>query len=170
MSCSDITHCFLAMCPMTVEVTPQGVNMSKPNDREYVLNVAQQFLQGLGPHFNPLTSASCFREVCDSTGGDTNCFYRNFSSEAEDFLNKFSGVKLQRLIWGSVDPQTDPLKTGFGSTTIPRTSMGMMWPKADHLFNYTGREILRNVAAVSVVAAAYDLCFCKHHRGGVRPI
>ncbi len=152
---------------MRVKATPRGVSMSKTEGREYVLNVAQQFLQGIKGHANPLTSASWFKEVCDSMGRDTRCFYNNHAHLAEEFLDKFSGKKLQRILSaGRARRDDEPM----GATTIPRTSMWAMFPNIDCLIQEGGEKVLRNLAAVALVAAAYDICFCKHHRGGVRPI
>ena len=132
--------------------------MSKAQDREYILNVAQQFLQGIDDHINPLTSASWFREVCGSDGQGIGCFYNNHVNRAENFLKKFSGRKLQLLIIGSVSPQDDPHLTGFSSSSIPHSSMRILAgrEKVWDFFDSTGQEILCRLAAVSLLAAAYD--------------
>lgn len=146
--------------------------MSRTSDREYIINVAQQFLQNITGRPNPLTNFSWFAEVCGSRGHDAKCFYRNHAHLAQEFLKKFSGLKLQRLIIGSITPEEDPNFKGFNSSSIPRSSMRLLagGEKVWDLFNCGGHEIMCRLAAVSLLAAAYDLCFCRHFRDGIRPI
>lgn len=141
---------------------------NKDAERMYILNVAQQFLQSRPRIFNPLSNENYFHTLCDSTGYNARCFYANLASDAEKFLGKFKGPSLQRIICAS-NPTS-----GDGYTLPPngpvRVPMWLLGASTACLFATDGIGILRNVAAVSLVAAAYDLCYAKHHQGGVRPI
>ena len=141
--------------------------MSKSTDREYVLNVAQQFLQTLVPS-NPLKNRGYFEEISGKRGSDANCFYRNISWKAEEFLGKFRGDRLQRVLCAGLAP--DPRPQPLIRTEPIKTSMWEMFPKAEYLLKGDGKEVLRNLAAVSLTAAAYDLCYARHHQGGIRPL
>lgn len=156
------TDCTYSLYPMTVEVTPRSKyeqkNATEP--RKYVLNVAQQFLQAIDSPYNPFTSKLRFEKLCGLEGQDTRCFYRNLSDSAKAFLLPFQSLALQRIVCASIRgdvtfewPNNKPIQTPlwiYGADT-------------SSLFATDGKGILRNIAAVTLVAAAFDLCYTKHH-------
>lgn len=155
--------------PMMVEGTPKGEIMSvSRQQRAYVLNVAQQFLQSLG-EINPLKDKKNFAEIC-GCGGDsydhTGNFYRYFQPFARDYLlrNNFKPDKLCRLIMAGLGtsqasyvPRMTPLINVYGNTLH-------WWHDA------SGHDILGGFAKISLLGAAFDLCYAKHHQDGTRPL
>src|ERR1035437_1325844 len=135
--------------------------MSTLKNRTYVLNVAQQFLQGTSE--NPLLNKGWLDEICGKSGRDSNCFYRNFINEAEHFLESFGQDKLQQILCAAPPPpQVSPVPM--------KTPLMYLNPGISDLLNRSEEQILQKLAALSLVAAAYDLCYAKHHQGGVRPV
>lgn len=136
--------------------------------RVYVLNVAKQFLQGIEFNYNPLTNVEYFSKICGCAGIDTHSFYLRQRKDAEKFLTKFKGPALEQIICSCVPGSSLIL-------TIPeneprRTPMSEMGARASSLLAADGITILRNIAAVTLVAAAFDLCYSRHHQGGLSPI
>lgn len=136
--------------------------------REYVLNVARQFLQAKTHCFNPLTNRAYFDTLCNADGCHTRCFYANLSIAAEKFLQRFKGPALQRIICASIPGSRE----GF---TFPKdkpiqTPLWIYDASTSCLFAADGIGILRNIAAVTLVAAAFDLCYVKHHQPGMTAI
>ena len=134
----------------------------KKSDRVYVLNVARQFLQTLEPAFNPLTNRQRFDKLCNTNGCDTKCFYSNLSADAEKFLGSFKGPALQRIICASIPGDS----TGFAwpEDEPIQTPLWIYGAKTNCLFATDGIGILRNIAAVTLVAAAFDTCYVRHHQ------
>lgn len=143
----------------------QQINKS---DREYVLNVARQFLQTIVPAFNPLTNKQRFDELCNANGGDTRCFYANLSLDAKNFLDPFKGPALQRIICTSIPGSNDSFT--WPKDTPVQTPLWIYGANVSCLFASGGIGILRNIAAVTLVAAAFDLCYVRHHQPGMTPV
>lgn len=138
------------------------------SDRKYILNVARQFLQTITPAFNPFSNKQRFDKLCNANGCDTRCFYANLSSDAEEFLDSFKGPALQRIICASI-PVGNTSFT-FPEDTPVQTPLWIYGANTSCLFASDGIGILRNIAAVTLVAAAFDLCYVKHHQPGMTPV
>lgn len=149
--------------------TPEGEIMSKDRkkQRAYALNVAQQFLQRFREETNPLQSEHHFKDVLLSgVGSEARNFYGYYHTFARNFLvsNFRHEAKLARLIAaglgdndGSAHPKRTSLKSMFGSRLC-------WWHEG------SGETVLIGFATISLVAAAFDLCYPKHYQGGIRPI
>ncbi len=138
--------------------------MSTLKDREYTLNVARQFLQSTSN--NPLLSRGRFDEICRKSGRDASSFHGYFACAACDFLQKFQGDKLQKILCAAPHPEEAPTYPLKGPM---KTAIRSLEPSKDWLLNGDGEMILRKLAAVTLVAAAYDLCYIKHHQNNTRP-
>lgn len=138
------------------------------SDREYVLNVARQFLQTIEFIYNPLINRRRFDNLCNATGTDVRCFYANLSLDAEKFLTRFKGRALQRIICASIPGD----RNGFvwPKDTPVQTPLWIYGADTSCLFATDGIGILKNIAAVTLVAAAFDLCYVKHHQLGMEPV
>lgn len=149
-------------------MSSKKVKHAPKSGRVYVLNVAKQFLQSLDDYFNPLKNVDYFNKLCGSIGIDAKNFYSYLHTDAEKFLAKFKGPALQEIICACVNGSDD--LNSVRETEPRRTPMWVMNASTSYLFSADGISILRNIAAVTVVAAAYDLCYSKHHQGGLSPI
>lgn len=144
--------------------------LTAPAGRAYVLEIARLLLGCIGQDrmsSSPLTSASWFHEICNSTGENIGGFYANFSHHAKDFLRDFDVTKLAFIICAGIPPRKGH---DFPVEGPIRTPMRLTWPNGDMMVNCDGRTALRNLAAVVLTAAAYDLCYSAHHQDGLDPL